>query len=155
MIPFVDDNYNGIQDNGEAGVDSVIVFLYDVFGAHIRTDTTDATGKYLFEGLPPGQYFEWFQLGPHAATHIFTAQNQGGDDNVDSDVNLAGVGHLVTLGVRDVDLSYDAGLVGFASISDFVWEDQDGDGIQDPGEPGIEGIDVYLYDTSVCSLRMT
>jgi hypothetical protein len=145
---WLDANANGIQDNAEIGVDSVIVFLYDVYGTHVRTDTTDATGHYLFEGLPPGQYFEWFILGPHSTTHTFTAPNQGGDDNIDSDVNLAGVGHLATLGVRDVDLSYDAGLVAFASISDFVWEDQNGNGIQDPGEPGIEGIEVFLYDTT-------
>jgi hypothetical protein len=30
------------------------------------------------------------------------------------------------------------------SIGDFVWCDEDDDGIQDPGEPGIAGVDVHL-----------
>jgi len=31
------------------------------------------------------------------------------------------------------------------TIGDFVWNDLDGDGIQDPGEPGIEDVTVTLY----------
>jgi gliding motility-associated-like protein/uncharacterized repeat protein (TIGR01451 family) len=30
-------------------------------------------------------------------------------------------------------------------IGNFVWHDQDGDGVQDPGEPGINGVKVFLY----------
>jgi uncharacterized repeat protein (TIGR01451 family) len=33
-----------------------------------------------------------------------------------------------------------------ANIGDFVWRDDDGDGIQDAGEPGIPGVAVLLYD---------
>jgi len=33
-----------------------------------------------------------------------------------------------------------------ASIGDFVWNDTSADGIQDPGEPGIEGVNVTLLD---------
>jgi len=36
----------------------------------------------------------------------------------------------------------------FTSLGDFVWEDIDGDGQQDPGEPGIEGIQVSLYTSA-------
>lgn len=31
------------------------------------------------------------------------------------------------------------------SIGDFVWEDRDGEGDQDPGEPGLPNVDVTLY----------
>jgi hypothetical protein len=30
-------------------------------------------------------------------------------------------------------------------IGDFVWHDYDYDGIQDAGEPGVEGVEVKLY----------
>ena len=30
-------------------------------------------------------------------------------------------------------------------LGDFVWDDLNGDGIQDPGEPGVEGVVVNLY----------
>jgi uncharacterized repeat protein (TIGR01451 family) len=34
-----------------------------------------------------------------------------------------------------------------SSLGDFVWDDWDGDGIQDAGEPGLSNILVYVYDT--------
>ena len=34
------------------------------------------------------------------------------------------------------------------NIGDFVWDDLDGNGIQDPGEPGINGVRVGLYQDS-------
>ena len=37
-------------------------------------------------------------------------------------------------------------------IGDFVWQDTDGDGIQDPGEPGIPGVIVWLYDDTGTTL---
>ncbi len=33
-----------------------------------------------------------------------------------------------------------------SSIGDLVWEDSNGDGVQDPGEPGIAGVRVHLLD---------
>ena len=36
-------------------------------------------------------------------------------------------------------------------LGDFVWYDQDQDGIQDSGEPGINGVEVTLYNTPDCS----
>ena len=33
-------------------------------------------------------------------------------------------------------------------IGDYVWEDTDGDGIQDPGEPGVGGVCLSLYDSN-------
>ena len=35
-----------------------------------------------------------------------------------------------------------------ASIGDLVWFDADGDGVQDAGEPGVEGVAVRLLDAS-------
>ena len=36
------------------------------------------------------------------------------------------------------------------SLGSFVWDDTDGDGIQDSGEPGLGGVTVNLYSGSVC-----
>lgn len=38
-------------------------------------------------------------------------------------------------------------LAGCAVYGDFVWLDQNGDGIQDAGEPGVEGVQVSLHNT--------
>ena len=34
----------------------------------------------------------------------------------------------------------------FGSIGDIIWHDNDEDGLQDPGEPGIPGMTVNLFD---------
>ena len=44
-----------------------------------------------------------------------------------------------------IDNSIDAGIVALAKIGNFVWEDVDGDGLQDAGEPGISGVAVTLF----------
>ena len=40
-----------------------------------------------------------------------------------------------------------AGLTLLGTVGDRVWRDFDGDGVQDAGEPGIDGVDVTLEDT--------
>lgn len=40
------------------------------------------------------------------------------------------------------------------ALGDFVWKDLDGDGIQDPGEPGVEGVIVTLYECDGTFVRM-
>jgi protocatechuate 3,4-dioxygenase beta subunit len=46
--------------------------------------------------------------------------------------------HVAVIGANDPDW--------FPAIGNRVWEDSDGDGIQDEGEPGIGGVDVTLFD---------
>ena len=38
--------------------------------------------------------------------------------------------------------------VGFAGLGDFVWWDQNHDGLQTAGEPGFAGVTVHLYDSA-------
>jgi hypothetical protein len=47
--------------------------------------------------------------------------------------------------LTDSDPSHYYG-IELASIGNFVWEDLDGDGIQDAGEPGVENVSAKLYD---------
>ncbi len=37
-------------------------------------------------------------------------------------------------------------------VGDFIWNDADGDGVQDTGEPGLPGVTVQLYDASGVNL---
>jgi hypothetical protein len=46
--------------------------------------------------------------------------------------------------VADRDHQIDIGLAPLGAIGDFAWVDGDGDGIQDPDEPGLEGVLVIL-----------
>ncbi len=49
---FEDTNKNGIQDAGEKGIANVSISLYET-GKLVKTD---ASGKYIFENLPAGNY---------------------------------------------------------------------------------------------------
>ena len=55
-------------------------------------------------------------------------------------------------GIDDDEASFtfevEAAAVQLASLGNLVWEDLNGNGIQDPGEPGVEGIQVLLKGTN-------
>ncbi|HEY3230959.1 MAG TPA: SdrD B-like domain-containing protein, partial [Roseiflexaceae bacterium] len=95
-IVWYDTDKDGVRDSGEAGVAGVIVTLYDTAGNSIATTTTDSTGYYQFTDLPPGTYRVGFSNLPTGYT--FTQPNQGGNDNNDSDADLAtGLTSSITL----------------------------------------------------------
>ncbi|MEE4311778.1 MAG: SdrD B-like domain-containing protein [candidate division KSB1 bacterium] len=139
-----DTNANGIQDAGEPGIPGVTVNIYDSPGGNlIATTTTDGNGNYNFI-VNPGSYY--IEIVPPAGT-LVTLQDQGGDDGLDSDVDQAtGQTPVFTLAGGQQDFTWDLGLVDAASIGDFVWDDLDGDGVQDAGEPGVPGVTVNLLD---------
>ncbi|MDQ1711048.1 MAG: large repetitive protein [Frankiaceae bacterium] len=131
-LVFYDADGDGTQDAGEPGFPAVPVRLVwagadDTFSTaddEITDTTTDANGGYLFTGLAAGQY-QVDPVGP--AGFVLTA----GTDPFP-----------VTLGAGQQDLTADFGYTGTASIGDRVWNDLDGDGVQDGGEPGIAGVTV-------------
>jgi hypothetical protein len=56
---YVDSNFNGVRNPGEMGIAGVHVILYGnspLLGSFQMMTQTDATGRYLFSDLPPGQY---------------------------------------------------------------------------------------------------
>ena len=140
---WYDTDMDGVQDGGEPGQAGVTVNLYTGAGTPAGSTTTAGDGSYGFEALEPGDYFIEVVL---PANYIFTGQDQGGNDDVDSDVDSAtGQTVATTLGPGENDLSWDAGLFELASIGDRVWYDTDMDGVQDGGEPGQAGVTVNLY----------
>jgi len=143
---WIDENANGIQDAGEAPVSGVVVNLYDAtdLSTILATATTDANGYYQFIGLDPAlDYVIEFQT-PQG----FTETTQSGDASAggadDSDAGPGGFTDVIDLDAGEFDGTIDAGFVQLGSIGDFVWHDIDGDGIQDPNEPGISGVEITL-----------
>jgi hypothetical protein len=143
-----DDNQNGIQDPGEPGVQGALVKLFRCDNSFIGQFSTNAAGFYQFINLGPGSYFLEFSNLP--AGFVFTSKDAGFDDTKDSDVN-PGTGRTdcFNLAAGQDDPTRDAGIkpgggTGPATIGDFVWFDTNGNGIQDPGEPGIPNVFVIL-----------
>jgi hypothetical protein len=137
-------------------------------GPAIRTTMSDATGKYLFTDLPEGRYIismpilPGYQQSPNTSTQ---ATSPFPDNNVDDDNNLVRLvgpnapgGVLYTNAITlttnqeptddgddaNGNLTFDLAECGTGAIGDFVWNDLNGNGIQDAGEPGINDVLVRI-----------
>jgi fimbrial isopeptide formation D2 family protein/uncharacterized repeat protein (TIGR01451 family) len=148
-----DSNADGVQDPGENGVAGATVQLLDSSGTPVDDPNnpgtayeiiTAADGGYTFVDLPPGDY----QIGVVPPVgYIFTPQDQGGNDTVDSDMDTTtGRSSVFTTVSGTNDTSVDAGLYRLASIGDTVWRDDERDGIQASWEEGLAGVTVELLD---------
>ena len=76
-----------------------------------------------------------------------TKQNIG-DPTKDSNADLiTGLTASVTLAGNETNNTIDAGYYRLGSIGNFVWEDRNGNGVQDAFEPGIPNVTVTLTGT--------
>ncbi|NUQ38736.1 MAG: carboxypeptidase regulatory-like domain-containing protein [Caldilineales bacterium] len=133
---FHDDDRNGIREPGENGLAGITVTLSgaDMFSNTVfLTTTTDAAGHFVFVA-PEGDYTLTYDTvatataGYPDATTVtsFIFHASPGEDWYENTVFNFGV---------------DYG----GKIGDTVWNDADGDGVQDAGEPGLAGVTVNLY----------
>ncbi|MEM9586567.1 MAG: SdrD B-like domain-containing protein [Planctomycetota bacterium] len=142
---FDDINDNGIQDDGEVGVDGVTVRLFSDDGAgttvELASTLTTGGGVYSFTDVPTdGLYF----LEIETPTGFAIGQaGQGGDPTLDSDFSIDGRTASFTPALGD-NLDFDAALVQLGSIGGTVWNDVNSDGILNDGETGLVGWTVYL-----------
>ncbi|MFC1902645.1 SdrD B-like domain-containing protein [Chloroflexota bacterium] len=102
-----DVNADGIQDSTELGIDDVLVELYGLDDSIIESVFTSGGGFYSFAGLQPGQYYLKF-VAPEG--YVFSPQDQGTDDMVDSDTSPDGQTNMITLSPGENDSTQDAGL---------------------------------------------
>ena len=113
---WADIDNDGIQDLGEPGVENVVVNLLDKTGNPVldaannpRTTTTDSNGAYRFDRLMQGEYRIEF-VKPAGTT--FTSKDNGGNDALDSDVDVStGRTGVITLVKSRNNMDADAGLL--------------------------------------------
>jgi hypothetical protein len=125
-----------------------LVTLFDGnTNATIASTTTDAFGGYSFTNLTPGNYI----IGvTKPAAYTLTSQNAG-TDTKDSDINTTtGKTAVYTLVAEQNNPTIDAGMYittpnGTLLLGDKVWVDNNKNGVQDIGEPGVAGVTVTLY----------
>lgn len=140
---------NGEQNEAGTGIDGVTVTIDGFTGTgtpYTDTDITAGGGFYLFDDIPPGDY----ALSFSAPAGYFLTQMDNAADDFDSDPDPLNANTTITFPVLsdDVQINWDAGFWQYGSIGDFVWEDLDGNGIQDAGEPGIAGVTVDINGTT-------
>jgi len=141
-----DKNANGIQEDGESGVEGVKLELFDAQGSSVATTETNSTGGYKFCGLVRGDYQIKVTL---PAGYYVSRENKGGDNTKDSDAkNFLGVTATIDTNLEfgEKDNTLDGGVFKPASIGDFVWNDDNANGVQDDTESGLVGVHVTLTD---------
>ncbi|MEA1954496.1 MAG: SdrD B-like domain-containing protein, partial [Campylobacterota bacterium] len=145
---WLDANANGIQDLNENGIADLNVTLFDEDNVSVDMVVTDENGTYVFTGLIPADYHVVFALSDeNGQSYVVSTANImiDADDTNNSDCNAQGVTRVETLISGENNRDYDAGLYTLLSIGNFVWSDENGNGIQDVTEPGLENINVTLF----------
>lgn len=137
---------DGVQGPSEPGIPGVTVNLLDpATFAVLQTTTTDPNGSYGFD-VAAGTYVVQF-VSP--VGFLPTTAGAGADPALDSNAGPGGLTGPITVSWGTSDLTIDAGFVGNdARIGDFVWLDQNNDGVQGPAEPGVAGVTVNLLDVA-------
>lgn len=136
---------DGIQDQDEPGLEGVRVLLGNHLGTEIGSTVSDSEGAYIFEDLCEGTYQVRVDLSSLRRDLLASDCDVGQDDRIDSDCPPATV--LLpsrTASNTSVDFGYNAPCSG--SIGNFLWHDQNENGIQDFDEPGLVGVKIDLFD---------
>lgn len=145
---WYDANANGMQDPGELGVPNVLVTLYNSTGSQLETRVTDANGYYYFNDVYPGDYYLKFTLPAGYSFSPFYGPGYDNKANPNPGPNL-GETAIFNLSPGEDDYTWDAGILGpelyYATIGDYVWDDQNADGINQGRGMGIPGVTVNLY----------
>ncbi len=170
-----DINKNGIQEDGEPGVNGILVLLYNGAGQLVNyTRTADnadgEAGYYKFPEVISSNYTVKFGI-PDSSEDDFDRYKatikDAGDDLLDSDVDtVAEDEEYVFSGTQDIvgdNLKYrlftagektytktdegtDFGIYKTAVIGDYVWYDANDNGLQDKYEESIENVIVQLIN---------
>ena len=161
---WYDKNANGIQDVNESGVLNVEVILYksdcttvaiDGVGTSIPSTNTLADGSYHFRSLVPNDYCVGFNLATLPSGYKVSPQKVA-TTTADKDSNANSIGKTESttlLGGQD-DTSWDMGIYKPASMGNFIWLDEDADGVQDVNESGVANVSVTLYKSD-CETAVT
>src|SRR6266540_2104464 len=132
---FSDLNANGTQGSGEGGIGGVTVQLINASGTIIATTTTAGDGSYLFTGVPAGNYTVR-EIDPFGLTS--TTPNS-------VPITIVGNGAAsANFGDRQV-----------GTVTGRIFLDANGNGVQDPGEDGIAGVQIILTDSQGLSQTVT
>lgn len=138
----------GVRDAGEpalAGTKADLMLKMDGGWQVLKAVTIDESGTYAFERLRPGTYAVRFTL---PGNYLFT-ENATYAPEQNSDVFVVpgqtGTTPEMTLAMGDAQRHVDVGGILPGRLGDTVWLDENGNGLQDHGEPFVEGVTLELY----------
>jgi len=174
---WADLNDNGIQDDGnQSGIEGVEVVLLDENGTEINSTTTDENGTYYFGHLEAGTYRVRVSGNALDGYSPSSIQNSNADDDNATDSNIESIENNGYLSAP-ISLSYhgepdggsesaigddkddgsddtngnmtlDFGFSTKAALGNYVWYDDNHNGLQERNESGVANVEVILLDDS-------
>lgn len=144
-VKFNDLNGDGVKDVNEPGLQGWEIHMFDtatggqVFHEH---RFTDANGVYSFSGVPPNAYTvcETQQSG-----WVQTFPTSGADCSAHG----GGFGYSIVLAENTQDTDNDFGNRQIVRKSGTKFHDLDSNGVKDPGEPGLQGWEIHLFNADL------
>jgi uncharacterized repeat protein (TIGR01451 family) len=134
-MKFNDLNGNGIKDAGEPGLQGWIIKLEQPLGTPIWAATTAVDGSYSFTDLSPGTYYVsevaqsgWIQTFPTSPNYYTVTITEG-------NITL-----IILKDFGNYQNKY--------SISGMKFNDINGNGVKDAGEPGLRNWKIELRDAT-------
>ncbi|MFN8489124.1 MAG: SdrD B-like domain-containing protein [Caldilineaceae bacterium] len=168
-----DTNGNGIQDADEPGLAGVVVSLYDSNNNRLATVATDAQGAYYFSNATGTDTFNakynlaalklntsGYQVRidttqPALANFTLTTPNadsSANGDARDSDGQMSGSNAIATFATSVAGANNHTYDLGFkftgVGIGNYVWKDNNADGLQDATDTPLAGVTVGLYQSN-------
>jgi protocatechuate 3,4-dioxygenase beta subunit len=141
---FEDDDGDGVFDKGEKGLPNVGVTLYNTSGKVIAFTVTNDLGTYSFTNLQPGEYY----ISVNKIPDFEWSPVVKGGNQVSFVENVAyeNKSPTVTLGPGDNDRTLLVGMFETAILGNKVWNDLNGDGVQQTIEPGMNDVTAMLFN---------
>ena len=140
---FMDTNYEGVLRGKQQKISGVRVELKDEDGNLVDKTTTNANGNYTLEGVMPGSYSLAFL---RKEGHAFTRYRPGeeGGNYVKALVGDYGVTESIAVVMGQEIGGVNAGMLRSSTVEGIFFDDLNDNGLQDPGEAGMEGVTVQL-----------
>jgi len=135
---YADINNNGSFDSGEPPLPGVTISLSG--SGQSETATTDANGYYIITGLPAGSYTLTESQPTGWVDGAATPGSEGGTASTNQISNI-------TLASTTIGTAYNFSELSHATLSGTVFNDNNSDGDQDLGEPGIAAVTLTLSGT--------
>lgn len=141
---FEDDDADGVFDDGEKGLPNVGVTLYDTLGNVVATAVTNDSGTYSFKNLQPGDYYIAVNKDP---SFKWSPVVEGGNQiSPVENVPYSNKSPTVSLGPGDNDRTLLVGMYEPVTVGNKVWNDMNGDGVQQTSEPGMVDVTAMLFN---------